>query len=68
MAVGSETSISISARIAASKGDRERILKSIERARAMRGVSGGVQGGKEAVGEGRVWEEQVYPPVSGWLV
>ncbi|KAF7943435.1 hypothetical protein EAE96_011361 [Botrytis aclada] len=65
-AMGERAHVSISARIAASKGDRERILKSIVRARERRGVMGeGAQGGEV---EGRIWEEQVYPPVNGWLV
>ncbi|KAF7876400.1 hypothetical protein EAF04_001492 [Stromatinia cepivora] len=63
--------VSISARIAASKGDRERILKSIERAREARekrdrGLREGMEG---AMGvERKIWEEQVYPPVGGLLV
>ncbi|TGO47672.1 hypothetical protein BCON_0267g00030 [Botryotinia convoluta] len=62
-AMGERAHVSISARIAASKGDRERILKSIVRARERRGAVG-----ERSVEEGRIWEEQVYPPVNGWLV
>ncbi|TEY78819.1 hypothetical protein BOTCAL_0045g00360 [Botryotinia calthae] len=66
-AMSERAHVSISARIAASKGDRERILKSIMRARERRGMSGE---GNAAVayGERKIWEEQVYPPVDGWLV
>ncbi|APA14314.1 predicted protein [Sclerotinia sclerotiorum 1980 UF-70] len=66
--------VSISARIAASKGDRERILKSIERAREARekrdrGLREGMGGVAVGMGvERKIWEEQVYPPVGGLFV